>query len=65
MTYEEWLRIISLFSLEKRRLTGDLIAMYNFLMMGSREEGADLLLVSSDRMRVNGLKLRGSSGWVL
>ena len=62
LLYEERLRDLGLFSLEKRKLNGDLITVYKHHKCGSQMDGPRLFsVVGSNRIMGNEEKLEYSS----
>ena len=59
LSHEERLRELALFSLEKKRLQGDLIVAFQYLKGGYKEDGGRIFIrIRGDRMRGEGFKVK-------
>ena len=66
LSYEEGWRELGLFSLEERRLRGDLMVALQYLEGAYKQEGNGCSMVDGHRTRGDGLKWdRGGLGWIL
>ena len=63
--YGERLNKLGMFSLKKRRLRGDMRALFKYLKGGHTEEGQDLFLILPEcRTWNNGLKFQEARFWL-